>query len=122
MLEILTDNHINFIAAIEIPDDPVILKEKIRNDAFLILKEGLHNIIRHSGAGTVKFTATLRENNCSIYLKDDGAGIHDSSQVKKGSHGNGLINMRRRAQESSIEFSINSREGEGTEIVMQFKI
>ncbi len=103
MLEILTDNKINFIAAIEIPDDPVILKEKIRNDAFLILKEGLHNIIRHAGAGTVEFTATLRENNCSIYLKDDGVGIHDSSQVKKGSHGNGLINMRRRAQESGID-------------------
>ena len=29
MLEILTDNHINFTSAIEIPDDPVILKEKI---------------------------------------------------------------------------------------------
>lgn len=122
MLEILTDNKINFIAAVEIPDDPIILKEKIRNDAFLILKEGLHNIIRHSGAGNVEFRATLLDHVCFISLKDDGVGIDDSKQVKKGSHGNGMVNMRRRAQESEIEFYINSIEDEGTEIVMQFKI
>jgi len=122
MLEILTDNHINFTATIEIPDNPVILKEKIRNDAFLILKEGLHNIIRHSGAGNVKFSAELKENECFICLKDDGTGIIDSGQIKKGSHGNGLINMRRRAQESGIDFKLNSAEREGTEIIMHFKI
>lgn len=122
MLEILTDNRINFIAAIDIPDNPIILKEKIRNDAFLILKEGLHNIIRHAGARNVKFTAVLKENMCSISLKDDGVGIDDSGQVMKGSHGNGLVNMRKRAQESGIEIKINSAENEGTEIVMHFKI
>jgi signal transduction histidine kinase len=122
MFEILTDNHINFIAAIEIADDPIILKEKIRNDAFLILKEGLHNIIRHAGARNVEFRAELNENVCVIRLKDDGTGIIDSIQFKKGSHGNGLINMRRRALESGIEFNIISAEGAGTEIVMHFKI
>jgi signal transduction histidine kinase len=122
MLEILTDNNINFIAAIDIPDNPVILKEKIRNDAFLILKEGLHNIIRHAGAGNVKFTAELKENVCSISLKDDGSGIYDSGLLKKGSHGNGLVNMRKRAQESGIDFNIISSENAGTEIVMHFKI
>jgi signal transduction histidine kinase len=136
MLEILTDNNINFIAAIEIPDNPIILQEKIRNDAFLILKEGVHNIIRHSGAGNVEFRAELRENICTISLKDDGVGINDSRQVKKGSHGNGLVNMRRRAQESDITFSLQSSacpeelatrdrqssEGSGVEIILQFKI
>jgi signal transduction histidine kinase len=122
MLEILTDNKINFITAIEIPDNPIILKEKIRNDAFLILKEGLHNIIRHSGAGTVQFSAKLRENICSVILKDDGVGMVDSRQAKEGSHGNGLINMRRRAQESGIEFTLNSVENEGTEIIIHFRI
>ena len=40
----ILDNNINFIAAIDIPDNPVILKEKIRNDSFLILK-GLNVIL-----------------------------------------------------------------------------
>lgn len=122
MLEILTDNHINFIAAIEIPDDPVILKEKTRNDAFLILKEGLHNIIRHSGAVNVEFRAELKANICVISLKDDGVGIVSSGKNQKGSHGNGLVNMTRRAQESGMEFNIISGEHAGTEISIQFII
>jgi signal transduction histidine kinase len=122
MLEILTDNKINFRSAIDIPDDPVIVEEKIRNDSFLILKEGLHNIIKHSGAHNVIFSAQILGNNCKISLKDDGIGLGAATVVKKGSHGNGLINMRRRAQESGIEFSIHSESDSGTEIVIQFRI
>ncbi len=122
MLEILTDNKIKFHSSIEIPDDPVILQEKIRNDVFLILKEGLHNTIRHAGAGNVEFSAGVKENLCCICLKDDGIGMDGSKQVTKGSHGNGLPNMRRRALESGIEFDIHFVKGAGTEIVLQFKI
>jgi signal transduction histidine kinase len=46
----------------------------------------------------------------------------DSGQAKEGSHGNGLINMRRRAQESGIEFTLNSVKNEGTEIIIHFRI
>jgi signal transduction histidine kinase len=43
-------------------------------------------------------------------------------KVKKGSHGNGLVNMRRRAQESGIDLTIRPGENSGTEIIMLFKI
>ncbi|MBK6963015.1 MAG: VCBS repeat-containing protein [Bacteroidales bacterium] len=122
MLELLADNKINFRSNIEIPEMPIQLKENIRNDAFLILKEALHNIIRHAEAANVEFFAEVNENICTIKLKDDGIGMADSGQVKKGSYGNGLVNMRRRAQEAGIEFEIHSREGEGTEIAMKFRI
>ncbi|MCX6306900.1 MAG: FG-GAP-like repeat-containing protein [Bacteroidetes bacterium] len=122
MLEITTDNKINFRSDIDIPDDPIILQEKVRNDAFLILKEGLHNIIRHSGAGNVAFSAVVNENLCIVRLRDDGAGMDEAGHEKKGSHGNGLINMRKRALESGIGFDIHSARGKGTEIVLQLKI
>jgi signal transduction histidine kinase len=98
------------------------LQEKLRNDAFLILKEGLHNIIRHAGAANVAFRAGIDEGRCTISLKDDGNGIDGSVKVRKGSHGNGLVNMRRRAQESGIELTIRPGENTGTEIIMHFKI
>jgi signal transduction histidine kinase len=122
MLEVLTDNKINFRSSIEIPDEPVILQEKIRNDSFLILKEGLHNILRHALAKNVEFNAVLEGNMCTICLKDDGAGFNDTREVKKGAVGNGLLNMHRRAQESGIAFQIRSVKGAGTEIIMHFKI
>jgi signal transduction histidine kinase len=122
MREILTDNHIRFRSVIDIPDAPVILHEKTRNNLFLILKEGLYNIIRHSAAKNVELSARLKENHCTIKLKDDGVGFIDPPDVNVGVQGNGLINMRRRARESVIEFSIHSVEGVGTEIIMHFKI
>ncbi|MFZ4547758.1 MAG: sensor histidine kinase, partial [Bacteroidales bacterium] len=122
MFETLTDNNINFSSTLDIPDTPILLKEKIRNDSFLIMKEGLHNIIRHSGAKNVAFKAELINNNCTISLKDDGVGMHSNSTIKKGSHGNGLVNMRRRAQESGIDFSILPTPNSGVEIRLHFKI
>ncbi len=122
MFEILTDNNINFRSSLDIPDEPIVLKEKIRNDAFLILKEGLHNIIRHSGAKNVAFKAELIDNHCTILLTDDGVGMSENAALKKGSHGNGLVNMRRRAQESGINFSILPAQNSGVEIRLHFKI
>jgi signal transduction histidine kinase len=122
MMELLNDNNINYRPSVEIPDEPIVLHEQIRNNLFLILKEGLHNIIRHSKSKNVEFHARFASGKCTISLKDDGVGMADSMQVKSGWHGNGLINIRKRAQESGIELSIHSGEGTGTEIVMQFKI
>jgi signal transduction histidine kinase len=125
MLEILTDNKINFLAEINIPDDPIILKENIRNDAFLILKEALNNTIRHSGADKVCFTAKVRDEFCTISLKDNGHGIAQTNI--KDLHGNGLLNMKKRAEESGISFSLHSspltlHPSQGVEIILQFKI
>ena len=122
MLEILSDNKIRFRSTVEIPAEPIILVEKLRNDAFLILKEGLHNILRHSGAGSVEFIARLEDNQFTVRLKDDGVGFADSGRAGQSAHGNGLLNMRKRAQESSIGLEISSTPGSGTEIIMKFKI
>ncbi len=122
MLEILTDNKINFIPTTEIPDDSVILPETVRNNVFLILKEALHNIIKHSGSQNVEFTVALKNSQCFISLKDDGVGIKASSAARKSSPGHGLINMQKRSQESGIELIINTKDGMGTEIMITFKI
>ena len=119
--EILTDNHIGFQSDIRIPNDPVILSEGIRNNLFLILKEATNNIIRHARARNVEFNVVAEGSFCSVSLKDDGVGIAFSQQPKGGSHGNGLVNMRRRAGESGMDFKIGSPE-QGTEILIRFKI
>jgi signal transduction histidine kinase len=122
MLEILSDNNIEFVPEIEIPEEPVILPENIRNDTFLILKEALHNSIRHSGATSVMFRARISDHTCMIRFSDNGKGMSEPDHTSDGLQGNGLINMRRRAHESGISFNISSSRGSGTEIILQFKI
>ena len=122
IFELLTDNNIAFRSVIDISDNPLILSERMRNDAFLIMKEALHNLIRHSAATEVEFSAGIQENTCIIILKDNGTGFNENEIVTRESHGNGLVNMRRRAREAKIDLDIISAAGKGTEIVMKFRI
>lgn len=120
MLELFTDNGIRFNAEIELPEKPVVLPDGLRNNIFLILKEATHNIIRHSKAKNVQFKVTCEHKTCTVSLVDDGVGIPKQEGNPAISHGNGLINMRKRATESSMELSIISNANQGTKIVLVF--
>jgi signal transduction histidine kinase/sugar lactone lactonase YvrE len=66
----------------------------IRRNIFLLLKESLHNIVKHAGAKTVTIKVTVKE-KLELVIKDDGNGFPDNKDTK----GNGLINMKKRVQE-----------------------
>jgi signal transduction histidine kinase len=124
MFELLTDNQIGFENAVSIPEEPVILRENVRNDAFLILKEALHNTIRHAKATHVIFMANVEHKECCLTLADNGCGIPAGITENRGGvlRGNGLENMRRRANDSGIGLSVITGENEGTKIILKFRI
>ncbi|HET6769821.1 MAG TPA: ATP-binding protein, partial [Chitinophagaceae bacterium] len=70
------------------------------------------NIVKYSGATRVSIL--LKEENKTVLLqvRDNGAGIPESAETQ----GNGLINMKRRADEINASLDIISANGEGTEI------
>jgi len=122
LYETLTDNGILYHAEINTPDKMILMPDELKNDTFLILKEAIHNIIRHSRARSVSFIADVKGSTCSIILMDDGMGFDEKNLQKDVSHGNGLINIRRRAEESKIELSVVSQTGKGTIIQLIIKI
>jgi len=122
LYETLTDNGIQYHAEINAPDEIILMPDELRNDTFLILKEATHNIIRHSRAKSVSFIADVSGSACSISLMDDGLGFDENNLQKDVSHGNGLINIRRRAEESKIDLSVFSQAGKGTIIHLIIKI
>jgi signal transduction histidine kinase len=120
--ETLTDNGIQYHAEINAPDHTILLEDELKNDIFLILKEATHNIIRHAKANSVTFIANVNGSSCSISLMDDGVGFDENNLQKDVSHGNGLVNIRRRAEESNIDLSLVSQCSKGTFINLSFKI
>lgn len=120
--ETLVDNGIQYMAEIDAPEEEIVLQDDLKNDIFLILKESTHNIIRHSKANSVTFFSNVNDHTCSITLMDDGIGFDENNLKRQVSHGNGLSNMRRRAQESKIDLSIISKPTKGTIVSMSFKI
>jgi len=88
------------------------LSGKISVYLFRIAQEGIHNILKHAGAGNISMQLIEARESLIFILEDDGIGF-DTGQVNKG---NGLSNMRERATLLGGTFSVESEPGKGTTI------
>jgi signal transduction histidine kinase len=88
------------------------LPPEMRHNIFLVVKEALTNSLKHSGAREVRVRAEAAPHELEIMVRDDGKGFDANGQ----SRGNGLGNMRRRAQAMGGHVSIESRPGQGTTV------
>lgn len=87
----------------------------LRRNLFAILKEALHNIVKHSNAtlADVKFEYQTDADGvlqCRLTISDNGKGISVDSISDSG---NGLKNMRRRMKETGGSFSVFKNENTG---------
>jgi signal transduction histidine kinase len=86
-----------------------------RKNLFLIIKEALHNTLKHAGASKVSVNMYAKEGRLCIDVADDGSGIKNSQNF-----GNGLKNMKKRMEE--IDGQINFADTNGTCISISIKI
>lgn len=84
-----------------------------RRNLFLVYKEILHNVVRHSQAQNVRIDLFVSNDNINLVVKDDGVGF--AGETIKNS-GNGLINLRQRTASFGGKLSIDSYPGRGTTI------
>jgi signal transduction histidine kinase len=85
-----------------------------RQNVYLIFKEAVNNIAKHSEATKATITMKREKHGILLTLEDNGKGF----DVAENYEGNGLKNYRRRAAESFIEFDIKSTPSVGTVIMM----
>jgi hypothetical protein len=88
------------------------LKPTCRRDFYLILKESLHNIARHSKATSVLIE--FREKTGELYCRVNDNGCGFNSAVS--SRNSGLKNMTRRAKLIYARLWIDTRPEQGTTI------
>jgi len=108
----------------ELPSIP--MEATLRHHLYLVIREALHNIIRHAHAQTVHFSLVLDEATLILKLTDDGCGF-DSTQdsipaEERLSSGNGLSNMRKRMDEIGGTLEIISAPGSGTTLTLRKRI
>lgn len=87
------------------------LPPETRHNIFLIVKEALTNALKHSGAREARVQAKFEDGCLELMVRDDGRGF---SPEEKAGKGNGLGNMRRRAEAIGGELSVTSENGNGT--------
>jgi signal transduction histidine kinase/ligand-binding sensor domain-containing protein len=93
------------------------LPPDVRHNIFLVVKEALTNAFKHAGAREVRVRAEVTANTLEIVVQDDGRGFDLNGQ----SRGNGLGNMRRRAQAMGEKVSIESSPGQGTTVRLRLR-
>ena len=89
----------------------------IRRNVFLVVKEALNNILKHSKATEVHIALTRFEGSLILQIQDNGTGIN---MEKIRQFGNGLKNMKKRMADINGELSIEN--SNGTLITMSRKV
>jgi signal transduction histidine kinase len=81
-----------------------------RRPLYLVFKEALNNVARHSGARTAAIILEVDQNILKLTVEDDGCGFDAS----KSYPGEGLASMARRMNEIGGTTTWDSRPGGGT--------
>jgi ligand-binding sensor domain-containing protein/signal transduction histidine kinase len=107
-------------------DFPEIIKDitltpEIRRNIFLIFKEAINNLAKHSQATSVLVTLKVNEFNLEFVIEDNGIGFFESNPyANENMPGFGLDNMKIRANSVNADLSIKSSSGKGT--IVRFSI
>ncbi len=101
----------------ELPVQP--LPPDVRHNIFLIVKEALTNILKHAGAAEVHLQIKVTPQTLEIVIADNGKGFETNAAVTDG-QGNGLGNMKRRAEAVGGKLSLTSAPGQGAR--MEFAV
>jgi signal transduction histidine kinase/ligand-binding sensor domain-containing protein len=96
----------------EVPALP--LTAEVRHNLFMVVKEALHNILKHSHASEVRLSLKLHEELLELRVDDNGRGFKVDS-VASGQR-SGLANMRHRMDTIGAALTIESNLGAGTSI------
>ncbi len=88
---------------------------------FRIVQEAVHNIIKHSGARAARIQLKVETGKIIVVVEDDGQGFDVAAFMGKGgsTQSLGLISMRERATALGGTFNINSRKGQGTQVIIE---
>ena len=117
--QLCTASGISFVSHLPEKMRPLLLSPEKRRTIYLILKEGLNNILRHAQASQVEFTCTLHERTLHLRLRDNGHGFDIAAA---GGSGRGLTNMRTRAEAIGADMDIESQSGVGTTLRLKVRM
>jgi PAS domain S-box-containing protein len=112
--DMLTARSIEFQFQTPDTEKDVLIGANIRREVFLIFKESINNLVKHSGCSRVEVRVQIDEDNLELTVSDNGTGFDTSAD----SDGHGLSSMRDRAASLGAKMGIVSEPGRGTIITL----
>lgn len=119
--DIFTARGIAFRFSAAEASDEIQLGANLRREVFLIFKESVNNIAKHSECSEAVSEVQIADGWLTLKISDNGRGFNadlikaDTGYLSSQSRGgNGLASIRKRAAEMGGEFDIVSGKGDGT--------
>jgi signal transduction histidine kinase len=100
-------------------DIPADLEKRTQIYLYRIVQEAIHNICKHSSATEACITLTYTDPLLKLNIEDNGIGFNAENI---NMNGNGLQNIKQRAELLHGETLIQSQPGRGTKIIINFKL
>jgi len=97
------------------PNQNVKIGAEARREVFLVFKESVNNIARHSGCKSAEASLKIERGMIILKLSDDGHGFDEASM----DYGQGLDSMRRRAEKLGGQLDLISQPGAGTTVILK---
>jgi signal transduction histidine kinase len=110
-----------FKVTLDFPEKKPDLKfnPELKRTLFLVVKEALHNIAKHSQAKKIAVSFQCPDHRYNIIITDDGKGFEiDTMELK----GNGLKNMEKRMESVGGKIEIESKPQEGTVVILSGEV
>jgi len=90
------------------------LDARVRHQLFLVFKEAMANVVKHSGATEVRLFVRVENRALIVEVADNGCGLREPDPTS-GSH-EGIANMRRRLDKMGGVFKITGETSQGTTV------
>jgi ligand-binding sensor domain-containing protein/two-component sensor histidine kinase len=91
------------------------LDMEARRDLFLLFKEAVNNLAKYSKSKWAEVDIRVVKSSLIMTIKDEGIGFNNNAEVDGG---NGLVNMKKRAQSLRGKLEIRSEVNKGTVITL----
>ncbi|MEM1042367.1 MAG: two-component regulator propeller domain-containing protein [Bacteroidota bacterium] len=101
---------------------PLTVSAEFRRNVFLVMKEALHNLVRHAGATNATVRLEVDEAALTLTVQDDGCGLPGGDGAvprPSGRGGNGLANMAHRAGEIDGTLALDAGPDGGTRLTLR---
>lgn len=113
--DVLTARNVELDFRAPVSEKDLELGANIRREVFLIFKETVNNMIKHSGLTRAEIEFRIAEGNLVLRVSDNGKGFDTQSD----SDGHGLMSIRERTAALGGQIEIISKAGQGTTVILR---
>ena len=121
--DLLDAKDIDFTIRSSLEDKDVPLGADLRREVYLIFKECINNLVKHSDCTEAAVAFSVSGPWLVVSVTDNGKGFETSSNGNSpGMGGHGLVSMERRAQSLGGSLKIDSGVSRGTSVTLKVPI